>query len=113
MPKCRHRSSIFWGISYQPIFLKVDQCQPHENRGYPTSIIDTYTKPTMDPPKGIWFPANLGLVLTQSTSWDDWRAVYGVDIGPFSKILAVKCYPEDIFSSCKVWKLQSWENFRL
>ena len=45
------------------------------NRGYPTSIIDTYTKPNLVPLKGIRFPAKLGLVLTQVTSWDHWRAV--------------------------------------
>ena len=28
------------------------------------SIIDTYTKPSLVPAKRIWFPANLGLVLT-------------------------------------------------
>ena len=26
--------------------------------------------------------------------------------------VSLKCYPEDIFSSCKVWQLQRWENFR-
>ena len=34
------------------------------NRRSLTSIIDTYSKP-----KGIWFPANLGLVLTYFTTW--------------------------------------------
>ena len=38
------------------------------------SIIDTYTKPNLVPPKRIWFPANLGLVLTQLSTWDDWKA---------------------------------------
>ena len=45
------------------------------SRGYPTSIIDTFTKPNLVPPKGIWFFANLGSVLTQLTTWDDCRAV--------------------------------------
>ena len=27
-------------------------------------IMVTYTKPSIFPPKGIWFPASLGLVLT-------------------------------------------------
>ena len=27
--------------------------------------------------------------------------------------VSLQCYAEDIFSSCKVWQLQSWENFRL
>jgi hypothetical protein len=45
------------------------------NRSRIPSIIDTYTKPNLVPLKGIWFPANLGLVLTQLTTWDDWRAV--------------------------------------
>ena len=35
----------------------------------------TVVKPNLVPPKGIWFPANSGLVLTQLTTWDDWRAV--------------------------------------
>ena len=39
------------------------------------SIIDTYTNPNLVPPKKISFPANLGLILTQLTTWDDWRAV--------------------------------------
>ena len=29
----------------------------------------------MVPPKGISFPANPGLTLTQLTTWDDWQAV--------------------------------------
>ena len=32
--------------------------------GYVHSIIDTYAIPSLVPPKGIQFPANLGLVLT-------------------------------------------------
>ena len=36
--------------------------------------VNTYTKPNLVPPKKIWFPANLGLVLTQLPKWDDWRA---------------------------------------
>ena len=60
-------------------------------------IRDTYTqyKSKSVPLEGIRFPANLGLVLTQLTTWDDLRAVqkiYGVGIGPLSKILAVKEY---------------------
>ena len=34
--------------------------------------VNTYTKPNLVPPKGILFPANLGLVLTQLTTWDNW-----------------------------------------
>ena len=49
------------------------------NRSRIPSIIDTYTKPNLVP--------NLGLVLTQLTTWDEWRAVqnfYGV--GTFKNI---------------------------
>ena len=62
------------------------------NRGYPTPIIVTYTKPNLVPQKGILFPAKLGFVLTQLTTWNDWRAVQKFSwgyIGPLSKILAV------------------------
>ena len=40
-------------------------------------IRDTYTqyKSKSVPLVGIQFPANLGLVLTQLTTWDDWQAV--------------------------------------
>ena len=40
-------------------------------------ITDTYTqyKSKSVPLEGIRFPANLGLVLTQLTTWDDWRTV--------------------------------------
>ena len=40
-------------------------------------IMDTYTqyKTKSVPLEGIQFPANLGLVLTQLTTWDDWQAV--------------------------------------
>ena len=40
-------------------------------------IRDTYTqyKSKSVPPEGIRFPADLGLVLTQLTTWDDWQAV--------------------------------------
>ena len=41
------------------------------------------------------------------------RNSVGVGIAPVSKKTAVKCYPEDIFSPCKAWQLQRWENFRL
>ena len=63
--------------------MKVDQCQPHEmlpsctyvlhklgkitdqnSKPKVASFYYTYTKPSLDPPKGILFPANLGLVLT-------------------------------------------------
>ena len=53
------------------------------NRGYPTSIkfIDIYTKSNLVPLKGIRYPANLGLGLTQLTTWDDWRAVQNFSWG--------------------------------
>ena len=35
----------------------------------------TKYKSKLVPPEGIRFPANLGLVLTQLTTWDDWQAV--------------------------------------
>ena len=38
---------------------------------YPPTVV----KPNMVPPKGILFPGNLGLVLTQLTTWDDFQAV--------------------------------------
>ena len=44
--------------------LSVFLCESSNNRRRLPSIIDTYTKPSLVPPKGIWFPANLGLVLT-------------------------------------------------
>ena len=41
------------------------------------NIINTYKqyKTKLAPLEEIWFPANLGLVLTQLTTWDDWQAV--------------------------------------
>ena len=65
------------------------------NRGKPHSIKDAYTKPSLSPPKGIWFPANpvLALVLTWFqlvSSGGPAKKFHGVGIGPLSKILAVK-----------------------
>ena len=57
-------------LSENPVLVKVlCRCLIEGILHYPTtSIIDTYTKPNLVPTKGIWFPANVGLVLTQLTT---------------------------------------------
>ena len=39
------------------------------------ALLYTQYKSKLVPPEGIRFPANLGLVLTQLTTWDEWQAV--------------------------------------
>ena len=49
-------------------------------------IIDTYTRPSLVPLKGIGFPATLGLVGAPAKSF------HGIGIGPLLKTLAVKIH---------------------
>ena len=44
-----------------------------------------------------------------------WKVTYSLNVDREVLFIEVslKCYPEDIFSFCKVWQLQRWENFRL
>ena len=66
------------------------------NRRRLPSIIDTYKKLSLVPPKGILFPGNLGLVLSFNLIYNLeavaalLKKFHGVGIGPLSKILAVK-----------------------
>ena len=54
------------------------------------SIIGTYTKPRPDPPTGIFFLANLGLVLTWFTTWKQrrpfWKFSWGWHLSTFKNI---------------------------
>ena len=72
------------------------------------SIIDTYTKPSLVFPKTIWFPANLGLVLTYNlqlgSSGGLSKNFYGVGIGPLSKILAF-----NLMAYCFISHLQKFQ----
>ena len=78
------------------------------NGVYPTSIIDTYTKPDLVPRKGIWFPADLGLVLIQLTNWNDAWAVQKISWGwhwSTFKNIGCKCLSELCYT-LDSWKFQ-------
>ena len=55
------------------------------------------------------------LLLWEKFYWRSWniRNDLNVDREVLFIEVSLKCYLEDTFSSCKVWQLQRWENFRL
>ena len=62
MPRLPGNQITFGGTRFDFVLLCIIEV------GYPPTVV----KPNLVPPKGILFPANLGLVLTQLTTWDDW-----------------------------------------